>query len=99
VTDAQLLEAHQQLPKPIQPGARALDHQAARPALRMRAAGGATITRSRVGVRRRTSCRFPPRDPPEEPESGDELLRLSEAISSRLQPQARRAASPGPSKV
>jgi hypothetical protein len=28
----------------------------------------------------------PPGDPPEVPESGDELLRLSEAISSRLQP-------------
>jgi len=41
----------------------------------------------------------PPGDPPEVPESGDELLRLSEAISSRLQPEARRAASLGPGKV
>ena len=38
-------------------------------------------------------------DPPEVPESGDELLRLSEAISSRLPPEARRAASLRPSKV
>ena len=38
-------------------------------------------------------------DPPEVPESGDELLRLSEAISSRVQPEVRQAASLGPSKV
>ena len=38
-------------------------------------------------------------DLPEVPESGDELLRLSEAISSRLPPEARRAASLRPSKV
>jgi len=32
-------------------------------------------------------------------EKGHELLRLSEAISSCLQPEARHAAGPGPRKV
>ena len=55
MTDAQLLEADQQLPEPIQPGEGALDHPPPGAALRRASAGGGVASLGEWGRYRRWS--------------------------------------------